>query len=494
MRKRIFVPLLIGLLLSLISNSVAIEIVYNLITAEILKDVNLFDYIGRLLVSTAVTLWLAVMVAIFLYQDRERQAEIQNYKEKLLLYTNKESGLRNAPWLDYVLSTGKDPVTGQEVKHDMFCLHTTLWWQAFSQYCDEGERTQLLKFLVEQIVRTATKDTVIGYLGNGVFYTFTDGVARVAINDDYAEFDWNSYNIAVVLTPIGTPTEYNSYQFVSLSRSITENIEAGTVPFKDVGTVAKKRSASMPEAWAALRENHIEFVYQPIHEFSTANISSFEMLARLKDKKNGFISMSDEIAMLLESSPFSLRFHQLLFERLLEAQEKLQIGSHDLAISINIPASIISRPSFWDIIERAVSAGLNLSQIAFELTERTLPSGSKAIRDSLSALRALGASIHLDDFGSGQSSIETISFYEFDIVKLDREFILGTQWSPEKASSLIAYLHNLNVKVLVEGIEEKSFGEFFAAAGAEFVQGYAYSKPMSLEKACKLGTFEDKVC
>ena len=141
---------------------------------------------------------------------------------------------------------------------------------------------------------------------------------------------------------------------------------------------------------------------------------------------------------------------------------------------------------FWAknlAIFEEIENGLDLSFVNFELTERTLPTKSLAVKKGLYELTGLGAQIHLDDFGAGQSSIETLSDYDFAVVKLDRIFVNNTDWTIETAKSLITYLHSKNTKILIEGIDDVELASLFSDAGAELVQGFVFGKPMSFDDA-----------
>lgn len=130
-----------------------------------------------------------------------------------------------------------------------------------------------------------------------------------------------------------------------------------------------------------------------------------------------------------------------------------------------------------------IDNGLDLSRVAFELTERTLPARSQAVKKGLYELTGLGAAIHLDDFGAGQSSVATISAYDFDVTKIDRIFLNSREWDVASAKVLVAFLKSSGSKILVEGVEETEIASIFEKAGADYVQGFAFGKPMPEDEA-----------
>lgn len=477
--KRIAIPVLVGSFVALISNAVAFEIILELINSGNLPRETLGGYIGRVAISVLLTLWVSVMVALYMGRDKEQQAKERNAQERRLLYINKETQLPNAPWLDYVLEVEKDPLTDQKLEIKNLQIHVVLWWQKIINYLDEDEKAALIAFIKEQNFSDTSKSAQLGYLGNGVFYTFEDLNRSLHETQEYIEYPWGNYTIALGQTAVSSVRGYNSYQLAALARSLAQNVEEGADYFENLGAVAKSKSILVPEAWEAIKAGRVDFAFQPIFDLRSGEVKGFEMLARMKSETGETIPLNNELAELFENSPLSLRFHELLLNRLLTFQRKLNAISNGIVISINVPAPILIRPSMLKAIYLAVENGLRLKQVAFELTERTLPARSKAVKEGLYRLVGIGAKIHLDDFGAGQSSIETISSYDFDLIKLDRQFINSDKWTHEKAESLIKYLQTLGTEVLVEGIEDEELADLFAKAGAQYVQGFAFARPMT---------------
>lgn len=476
--KKIAVPVLVGMFVALVSNAVAFEIIFEIFRSGELPSKNLEDYIGRVSVSVFVTLWVSIMVALYMGRDKERQAAERNQKERQLLYINKETQLPNAPWLDYVLEMGSDPISDDKVEIKNLQIHVVLWWQKIVNYLNEDEKAELITFIKEHNFIDTFKSSQLGYLGNGVFYTFEDQYNSLPETPEYTEYAWGNYTIALSQTSVICISGYNSYQLVSLARALSKNVEEGSDYFENLGAVARSKSLLVPAAWDAIVAGRVDFAFQPIFDFASGEVSGFEMLARIQSETGEILGINEEVAEIFENSPLSLRFHKLLLDRLITFQRKLNAVSAGIVISINVPAPILIRPAMLRLIYLGVENGLKLDQVAFELTERTLPARSKAVKEGLYRLVGLGAKIHLDDFGAGQSSIETISAYDFDLIKLDRQFIISDTWTQEKAASLINYLKALGTQILVEGIEDEELAELFAKAGAHYVQGFAFAHPM----------------
>ena len=99
----------------------------------------------------------------------------------------------------------------------------------------------------------------------------------------------------------------------------------------------------------------------------------------------------------------------------------------------------------------------------------------------LRELRELGIEIHMDDFGTGQSSLSCLHQFPIDVLKIDRSFIPTMESNASYASiveTIIILAHNLRMKVTAEGIETQEQLEKLMLLGCDFGQGYYFSKPI----------------
>lgn len=110
--------------------------------------------------------------------------------------------------------------------------------------------------------------------------------------------------------------------------------------------------------------------------------------------------------------------------------------------------------------------------------------GEVSIR-RLKALRSLGLKIALDDFGTGYSSLSYLQQFSFDTLKLDRSFIHGIHRNHVNATIITAIIemaHNLNLKVVAEGVEDEGELEFLTRFNCDEIQGFLFSRPIKAEE------------
>ena len=103
--------------------------------------------------------------------------------------------------------------------------------------------------------------------------------------------------------------------------------------------------------------------------------------------------------------------------------------------------------------------------------------------------RKSNVSFLLDDFGSGMSSLATLEFFDFDVIKLDMAFIrkIGKNKKVEAIiRNTIGLAHDMGAKIIAEGVEFKEQLEFLQDAGCDMIQGYYFYKPMPAEEFAKL--------
>ena len=126
------------------------------------------------------------------------------------------------------------------------------------------------------------------------------------------------------------------------------------------------------------------------------------------------------------------------------------------------------------------------NMIDLEITESALNDNVGHIKSECMKMQELGYQVWLDDFGSGYSSLNTLTQHSFDVLKLDMVFLRSFDHNP-KTAALMTYIidgaRGLGLKPLCEGVETKEHYEFLKKAGCEKAQGYYFGKPMPYEEA-----------
>jgi EAL domain-containing protein (putative c-di-GMP-specific phosphodiesterase class I) len=156
--------------------------------------------------------------------------------------------------------------------------------------------------------------------------------------------------------------------------------------------------------------------------------------------------------------------------------EVLPLDSQGFAISVNISTRQLSE-GFPAVVENALLAvGLPPNRLVLEITESVMVQAPTAI---FTALRDLGVSLAIDDFGVGFSSLSALETIPLDIVKIDKAFISADrQTCSPLVPAIVQMSEALNVSTIVEGVETPHQLAGITDVGAQLGQGYLFARPM----------------
>jgi sensor c-di-GMP phosphodiesterase-like protein len=242
----------------------------------------------------------------------------------------------------------------------------------------------------------------------------------------------------------------------------------------------KERRSLERQLRRAIRSGRIDLVYQPVVHLESEAVVGAEAMVRWKNdageavKPETFITLAEEKGFVGEITQFVLR------KSLQELADLLVDGNFKL--TINIASADLSDPAFFSQLKHAIAtAHVPSSAIGLELTERSTADQNVAIR-AISELKAAGHSVYIDDFGTGYSSLSYLHNLAVDAIKIDRNFT-QTVGTDAVTASVVPQILNmaseLNLMVVVEGIETSEQAEYFRRAGAGILgQGWFFGRPV----------------
>lgn len=236
----------------------------------------------------------------------------------------------------------------------------------------------------------------------------------------------------------------------------------------------------------AIGEHWIQAFAQPVVDTQTGDVCSFEALARWIDPEIGMLSPAVFIP-TLEEAHLIHKLDLCIIDQVCQHLAKLmKEGRKNLHASVNL-----SRLDFGlcDAMEKISSMcdslGIPHSMLAVEVTESALDSDLN-LRKEMDRFRAAGFEVWMDDFGCGYSSLNLLKDYEFDVLKVDMEFLRDMESNKRSktiVASVIRMAKSLGVRTLVEGVETKEQCDFLRETGCDMMQGYLFGKPRPLETA-----------
>lgn len=158
-----------------------------------------------------------------------------------------------------------------------------------------------------------------------------------------------------------------------------------------------------------------------------------------------------------------------------------ELSEHPISVAVNVSTIQLSQNDFVDTVARILqTTGLDPRLVQLELTESVLMQGHGDSLEKMSQLRSLGVSLAVDDFGTGYSSLSYLPRLPFDHLKIDRSFlehIIGFKDPQATLRSVVGLAHNLNMTVIIEGVETPEQFAMISSLGCDEVQGFLFGRP-----------------
>ena len=231
----------------------------------------------------------------------------------------------------------------------------------------------------------------------------------------------------------------------------------------------------------AMIEHNFSVYYQPIYSVEEKRFHSAEALLRLKDEQYGFISPEVFIPAAEKSGAIHKIGAFVLDEvcSFIASEEYRSLKLDYIEINLSV-AQCMQNDLADQVLETLERYHVMPNQINLEITETAVSYSQKAMMDNLNALTDAGISFSLDDFGTGYSNMWRIASLPLEIVKLDKSFT-DLEDNPKLLIVLkntVKMIKDMNMKIVVEGIENEQLVEQFSELQCEYIQGYYYSKPI----------------
>jgi len=243
----------------------------------------------------------------------------------------------------------------------------------------------------------------------------------------------------------------------------------------------------LTEALIAAREDPcaagFSMHYQPILDIETGCVHHFEALMRWEHPQLGrvtpdrFIPLAEEIGVIHALTAFALE------EAAATAADLSAVVDMPIHITVNL-SPMMAKDRFrtvFDTLSHLQQAGEPVEHIFLELTESLLMEEDEHTIEALETLRKQGHTLFLDDFGTGYSSLSYLKRYPFDVVKIDRSFIMDMLTDPqdrELVNAIITMSRTLRLKVVAEGVETAEHLQLLQQLDCDYAQGWHISPPM----------------
>ena len=235
-----------------------------------------------------------------------------------------------------------------------------------------------------------------------------------------------------------------------------------------------------------------EFIvyYQPQYSLEDECLIGAEALVRWKHLLWGVVSPADFIP-VFEKNGFIGRLDRYVWEQACKHLRRwIDLGYNNMRVSVNISRVDVYQMNILEVLLALMEKyDLEPKSLHLEITESAYAENPGQLSQTIKELRAHGFVVEMDDFGSGYSSLNMLSHISLDTLKLDLTFISNETAKPFDVSILndiVSMAHRLDMHIIAEGVETREQIRRLRAVGCDYVQGYFFAKPMSVDDFDKL--------
>ena len=274
--------------------------------------------------------------------------------------------------------------------------------------------------------------------------------------------------------------------------------EPGTVVHADKEALRKKeRELKILQVMKqAVRRGDFYVVYQPIYSFEQSRFTTAEALVRLENEELGEVS-PEEFIPVAEHNGMILQIGEFVFESVCRFVLHQKIWEKGIEyIHVNLSVIQCMQKDLADQLFKIMDLyNLDYRYINLEVTESAAIASSDVLMSNMNRLIERNMNFSLDDFGTGFSNTVTLIRYPFHTIKLDKSMVWEAMHNPKAETVLrntIEMVKLLKMEIVAEGAETPEQIEKLKEMGADFVQGYYYSKPITRDDFIRLITEDSR--
>jgi diguanylate cyclase (GGDEF)-like protein len=242
----------------------------------------------------------------------------------------------------------------------------------------------------------------------------------------------------------------------------------------------------------AIERREFALHYQQRVDLATGVVVGAEALVRWLHPEWGmvrparFIPLAEETGLIVPIGEVVLR------EACRQARAWLEEGLPPGVVSVNLSARQFRQEGLVRTVSRVLEeTRLDARHLELELTESMVMHNVEAAVATLQGLKSLGVALSVDDFGTGYPSLAYLRNLPIDKLKIDRSFVRGIGAGEQRddgvlAQAIISLGHNLNLRVVAEGVETDAQVRFLKRHGCDEVQGFYYGEPVAPAQHAKL--------
>lgn len=307
--------------------------------------------------------------------------------------------------------------------------------------------------------------------GQEVFVTASIGIALYPADGDSADTLLQNADIAMYRAKEGGR---NNYQFYT----------------SEMNTRVFERMTLETSLRKAIDSDQFVMYFQPQIDVNSGRIIALEALIRWQHPDMGLVSPARFIP-VAEETGLIIGIGRWVFQQVCRFIITMKKEHHiELPVAVNVSAKQFFTGDFLETIEALLEeTGVDARLLEVEMTESLFMADVEVVNSILHRLKELGLTIAIDDFGTGYSSLNYLKKFPVDVLKVDQSFVRDVVRDNDDAAivrAMVNLAHNLGMKVIAEGVEEKEQIEFLRSAGCDMLQGYFFSRPVDADSIVKV--------
>lgn len=255
---------------------------------------------------------------------------------------------------------------------------------------------------------------------------------------------------------------------------------------------AQRRLWRETELRRGIEADQFELHFQPIACLETGLVRKLEALIRWRNPERGLLTAGEFVPLAEETGAIIPIGWWVLTQACLQLVDwRRRFGDEiGLSVSANVAPVVFAQRDVVSRIDTILSvSGLPASCLNLEITEGALIAEPERARETLAALRELGVGIHLDDFGSGYSSLRYLLDLPLDGIKIDRVFVARVVEGGRHLTlvrTIRELARQIGASVVVEGVETWDQLQLARSLRCEYAQGYFLARPMPADEVDRL--------
>jgi len=253
----------------------------------------------------------------------------------------------------------------------------------------------------------------------------------------------------------------------------------------EIGDKNDKNNEIETELRKAIQRNQFKLYFQPKIQLDTNQLIGYEALIRWFHPKLGMLSPGEFIPIAEEIGLIKKIGEWVIEEACYKVKEISRKLNQDLPIAINISVKQLEDLDFLNKAQKIIdNTGCDPSLLEFEITETVMKNSISSL-GIINGLKEIGVKVSIDDFGTGYSNFHLLSEMKIDILKIDRSFIQNMIENKKTLSivkSIINMGHNLELKIVAEGVETEDQKKILEELKCDIGQGYYFNRPIPFEE------------